>query len=668
MKWHLGIDIGGTFTDVVAHNSSTGESRSAKVWSVKDDPLTTIDSALESLELSATDVRVLTFGTTIVTNAIIQRQLGRVALLTTSGFGDVLDIARQNRQIVYDIATPPREPAPVPRDLRFEIDARMSQDGSTLSPIDSKQVQEILKLVGANVDAVAVSLLHAYANGEHEEVVGEICRRRQIEHVSLSHRVWPQLKEYERTLATVLNAGVMPIVANYVATLTSFLPEDLRLELFHSAGGMMTPETATALPLSLALSGPAAGVEAAREVALDVDAALAISLDMGGTTTDVCLIVDGRPEVHEQAEVGPWKVNLPMLAVHSIGAGGGSLVSHSASGLQVGPSSAGADPGPACYGRGGTRPTLTDAAVILGYLQESHNVDTGVAIRKDAAEKAYEGMARQLDIPLTHLARGVVRVANANMARALRRITVDKGVDTRDCVLIAFGGAGPMYATELARDVGVKNVIIPRDSSLLSAVGCLATAPSYTRQRTIRLAGNSWEDDVFQDVCAAIAEEAKENLLRGRKGDAEIELTYLAFMRYMGQSYAIEIPCTPETTKEEFRELFWLRHEQLYGYYTDEPWEVQSLRVRASMDPVNFVMVQENGKEEALVASATVNCSYIGGSMDTPIYSRESLRPGHRLAGPLIVADQTSTTVVPPDCTIEVTKHGHLRIDLEEPS
>ncbi len=665
MSWHLGIDIGGTFTDVVAHDSSTGDSRTAKVWSVKDDPRATIGSALESLGLLATDVRMLTFGTTIVTNAIIQGQLGRVALLTTSGFGDVLDIARQNRQIVYDIATPPREPAPVPRDLRFEIDARMGHDGSTLSPLDSMQVKDILKSVDGNIDAVAVSLLHAYANGEHEEEVGEVCRG-QIEHVSLSHQVWPQLKEYERTLATVLNAGVMPIVANYVATLDSFLPDELRLELFHSAGGMMTPETATALPLSLALSGPAAGVEAAREVAMDVDAPLAISLDMGGTTTDVCLIVDGRPEVHEQAEVGPWKVNLPMLAVHSIGAGGGSLVSHGAAGLQVGPASAGADPGPACYGRGGTRPTLTDAAVILGYLQASEDSDASVAIRKDAAEKAYEGMARQLDIPLTRAARGVVRVANANMARALRRITVDKGVDTRDCVLIAFGGAGPMYAAELARDVGVSSVVVPRDSSLLSAVGCLATAPSYTRQRTIRLARSSWDDDAFRDVCAAIAEEARENLLRGRPGESEVALTYLAFMRYMGQSYAIEIPCTPETTADEFREMFWQRHQELYGYHTDEPWEVQSLRVRASMDPESLGTVRQDVTGEPPVPDATVTCFYDGGGMDTPTYRRESLTPGHRLEGPLIVADETSTTVVPPGCTVEATEHGHLRIDVGE--
>lgn len=665
MDWHLGIDIGGTFTDVVAYNSSAGVSRRAKVWSVKDDPRSTINSALKVLDLTVADVRMLTFGTTIVTNAIIQRQLGRVALLTTSGYGDVLEIARQNRQVVYDIDTPPREPALVPSELRFEIDARMKHDGSTLSPLDPQQVKEMLKSVDGNIDAIAVSLIHAYANGEHEEALGEICRE-YIGHVSLSHQVWPQLKEYERTLATVLNAGVMPIVANYVATLSSFLPTDLRLELFHSAGGMMTPETAIALPLSLALSGPAAGVEAAREVAVEIDAPLAISLDMGGTTTDVCLIIDGQPEVHEQTEVGPWKVNLPMLAVHSIGAGGGSLVSHGSAGLQVGPTSAGADPGPACYGRGGAHPTLTDAAVILGYLQGSDDSDDGVMIHKDMAEKAYEGLARELDISLTRAARGVVQVANANMARALRRITVEKGVDTRDCILIAFGGAGPMYAAELARDVGINEVIVPRDSSLLSAVGCAITAPSYTRQRTIRLAGNNWDDGIFRGSCAAIAKEAKENLLRGRQDKVEVEVTYLAFMRYMGQSYAIEISCTPKTTVDMFQEMFWQRHEELYGYYTDEPWEVQSLRVRVSIESENWGIVQQNEVVIAPSEICRVSCFYDGREVNTPIYARESLTPGFLLEGPLIVTDKTSTTVVPPACRIEVTKRGHLRVKVGE--
>ena len=374
MNWHLGIDIGGTFTDVVAHDGSTGESRTAKVWSIKDDPQATIGSALESLGLSATDVHMLTFGTTIVTNAIIQGQLGRVALLTTSGYADVLDIARQSRRVLYNLAAVPREPAPVPHEMRFEIDARMRPDGSIAKPLDPAQVLDILKKLDGGADSIAVSLLHAYANGEHEQAVGELCRNTSC-HVSLSHQVWPQLKEYERTLATVLNASVMPMVANYVATLDEFLPADLRLELFHSAGGMMTADAAMALPLSLALSGPAAGVEAARQVATDVEAPLAISIDMGGTTTDVCLIVDGQPEIRDQAQVGPWTVNLQMLAVHSIGAGGGSLVRHGSSGLQVGPESAGANPGPACYGRGGTRPTLTDAAVILGYLQPSSGSD-----------------------------------------------------------------------------------------------------------------------------------------------------------------------------------------------------------------------------------------------------------------------------------------------------
>ena len=667
MSWHLGIDIGGTFTDVVAHDGSTGKSRTAKVWSIKDDPEATIGSALEILGLAATDVRMLTFGTTIVTNAIIQRQFGRVALITTAGFGDVLEIARQNRKVIYDIATPPREPSPVPPELRYEVDARMRPDGSTMRPLDPAQVQSALEAIDGNAEAIAVSLLHAYANGEHEQAIGELCRAR-APHVSLSHEVWPQLKEYERTLATVLNASVMPLVANYVAILAAYLPEGLRLELFHSAGGMMTPEAAMALPLSLALSGPAAGVAAAYQIALDAEAPLAISLDMGGTTTDVCLIVDGRPDVHEQGEVGPWKVNLPMLAVHSIGAGGGSLVSHGAAGLQVGPESAGSNPGPACYGRGGNRPTLTDAAVILGYLRPPEDADSGVEIDKEAAEKAYDGLSRQLDIPTVRAARGVVRVANANMARALRRITVDRGVDTRECALIAFGGAGPMFATELARDVGIRTVLVPRESSLLSAVGCLTTAPSYTRQRTVRLAGEDWNAEGFQDVCAAVAAEARESLLQGRPPDTRVDLSYLAFMRYMGQSYAIEISCTPETTIDEFRDAFWQRHEELYGYHTDEPWEAQSLRVTARMAPedVDFAPLIPTGI--APTATDTVTCFFESGSVDTPIYRRSDLAPGHALVGPLIVLDETSTTVVPPACTIEATPHGHLRIDVGEQS
>ena len=667
MNWHLGIDIGGTFTDVVAHDGSTGESRTAKVWSIKDDPQATIGSALESLGLSATDVHMLTFGTTIVTNAIIQGQLGRVALLTTSGYADVLDIARQSRRVLYNLAAVPREPAPVPHEMRFEIDARMRPDGSIAKPLDPAQVLDILKKLDGGADSIAVSLLHAYANGEHEQAVGELCRNTSC-HVSLSHQVWPQLKEYERTLATVLNASVMPMVANYVATLDEFLPADLRLELFHSAGGMMTADAAMALPLSLALSGPAAGVEAARQVATDVEAPLAISIDMGGTTTDVCLIVDGQPEIRDQAQVGPWTVNLQMLAVHSIGAGGGSLVRHGSSGLQVGPESVGANPGPACYGRGGTRPTLTDAAVILGYLQPSSGSDGNVEIRKDAAKDAYEGIARQLDTPVPRVARGVVRVANANMARALRRITVDRGVDTRDCALIAFGGAGPMYAAELTRDVGINTVLVPKDSSLLSAVGCLMAAPSYTRQRTVRLAGTEWDAGTFQDVCAAVADEARESLLRGRAPDIEVALSFIAFMRYLGQSYAIEIPCTPETGGDELRDAFWQRHEELYGYHTDEPWEVQSLRVTAKIDPEMVAFDHLAASDSDPEPFETVSCFFAAGPADTPLYRREDVAPGSVLDGPLIVVDQTSTTVVPPDCRLSTTPQGHLRIDVGERS
>ncbi len=667
MSWNLGIDIGGTFTDAVAYDGSTKTYRTAKVWSVRDDPRATVSSALETLGLEATDPRTMTFGTTIVTNAIVQGKLGRVALLTTAGHGDVLDIARQSRRALYDLAAPPREPAPVPRGLRFEIDARMRPDGGATAPVDPDRVRDILKRLDGTVDSVAVSLLHAYANGEHERVVGELCRE-IFPHVSLSHEVWPQLREYERTLATVLNASVMPMAADYVATLGAFLPAGLRLELFHSGGGMMTPEAAVSLPLSLALSGPAAGVEAARRVARDVEAPLAISIDMGGTTTDVCLIVDGLPEIRDQVQVGPWTVNLQMLAVHSIGAGGGSLVRHGSAGIQVGPESAGADPGPACYGRGGGRPTLTDAAVVLGYLRPSAHAADGVRIDGNLAERAFEDLTRQLDTPAPRVARGVVRIANANMARALRRITVDRGVDTRDCALIAFGGAGPMYAAELARDTGIGTVLVPRESSLLSAIGCLTATPIYTRQRTVRLSGVDWNAGAFERVCAAIADEARGSLLRGRGGEAAVGVEYAVFMRYLGQSHVIEVPCVPKSGADDLQAAFRRRHEELYGYCTEEPWELQSLRVTARIDPEIPEFDRPEASGVAPEPVETANCRFSEGPAITPVYARDDLGPGRILKGPLIVVDRTSTTVVPPGCRLDMTPHGHLRIDVGEVS
>jgi N-methylhydantoinase A len=666
MSWHLGIDIGGTFTDAIAHQSASGTTRTAKVWTTKDDAQATINTVLAALDLRVPDVSMLTFGTTAITNAIIQRQLARVALLATAGFGDVLDIARQNRRVIYDIAALPREPSPVPAHLCFEVDARMGPDGHTLRAPDLNQVSQILADLG-EAEAIAIALLHAYASGDHERAIAAVCRAHTA-HVSQSHEVWPQLKEYERTLATVLNASVMPLVTRHVADLEACLSTGTRLELFHSAGGMMTPEAATVLPISLALSGPAAGVAAARAVARDAMAPLAISLDMGGTTTDVCLIVDGKPEIHEQTEVGPWTVNLPMLAVHSIGAGGGSLVSHGSAGLQVGPQSAGADPGPACYGRGGSAPTLTDAAVILGYLQPSEDPAAAVQIRIEAAKDALSGLAATLDMSIEQVARGVLRVANANMARALRRISVDRGVDTRECTLIAFGGAAPMFAAELARDIGMHTVVVPRNSSLLSAVGCLTTAPSYMRQRTVRLAGSQWDPQGYRDTCRAVAAEARENLLRGRAADSPVELGYLAFMRYLGQSYAIEVPCTPDSSRDDLRADFWRRHEALYGYHTEEPWEIQSLRVTAQMDAPGVSFPRLTPSDLPPRTLATVRCTFASGTAYTPIYQRQQLAPGPVLDGPLIVIDETSTTVVPPGCTLSVASPGHLLIDVRAPA
>jgi N-methylhydantoinase A len=660
VTWHLGIDIGGTFTDAVAFSSTLGETRTAKVWSVRNNPVDAIGSAISALGLVPRDVGVLTFGTTVVTNAMIEGRIARVALLTTAGFRDVLHIGRMNRRVIYSIAAPHRDPAPVPREDRHEIDERLNADGSVRVALDEPAARATIAKLDPGFRAVAVCLLHAYANPAHEQALGALCRS-HFDHVALSHEIWPQAKEFERTLATVLNAGVMPIVADYLDELGEYLPDGTRLELFHSAGGMIAPEAARATPLALALSGPAAGVAAACRVAEDVGAPQAISLDMGGTTTDVCLIVDGRPEIRDEAQLGGFTVSPPMLAVQAIG---GSIVRLGPSGLQVGPDSAGADPGPACYRRGGTEPTITDAAVLLGFLRPIVDSDAPMKIDPAAAAVAYGPLCRTLSLAPSAAAAGVIRVANAAMARALRRITIDRGVDLRRSTLIAFGGAGPMFAAMLADDVGIAEVVVPRNSSALSAVGCLLTAPSYTRQRTVRLGEADWTPAGFAEICRDVAGEAVSSLRLGRSGTDGLELDYVAFMRYAGQSYAIEVPCTPETDVDELRRRFWENHEALDGYHTREPWEIRSLRVRATLPAEPIVFRPPAASADARDGDEST-CWFDGAETATPFLDREALGTGRTASGPAVVVDSVSTTVVPPGWRATVTPEGHIRMTRE---
>ncbi|MGZ5903644.1 MAG: hydantoinase/oxoprolinase family protein, partial [Reyranella sp.] len=483
--WQVGIDIGGTFTDLVALLPSTGEVRSIKVPTQRNDPVASIQAALAAAGLAPEEVDDLIHGTTLVTNAIVEDRVEPVALVATLGFEDVLDIGRGGRQHLYRLDLPPRRPAQVPPKRRIGLAERVDHAGvAVLAPDGAAIADAVARVKATGVESAAVSLMHAYANPAHERAVGEALTA-ALPFVSLSHEVNPETREFERTATTVLNASVMPIAARYLERLQREV-KGARLHVMHSAGGMASPEAAARRPLAMALSGPAAGVSAAAHVAAALGLDKVLSFDMGGTTTEVCLITAGAAEISTDSKLAGRPVRQPMVAVESIGAGGGSLVTYGTGGLSIGPESAGAEPGPAAYGRGGTLPTVTDANAGLGYLDPTRRLGGAITLDVAAAEAALAPLAKRLGVGIIELALGVQRVANATRVRALARVTVERGVDGRQCTLLAFGGAGPMHAARLAREFGIAEIVVPRFSSGFSALGCIVADMSYTQQQSVR--------------------------------------------------------------------------------------------------------------------------------------------------------------------------------------
>lgn len=667
-RWRVGVDVGGTFTDVVAVRGD-GETRAAKVASRRDDPVAGLKAALAAVDLDWEDVADLVHGTTLVTNAIVEDRLAPVALIATEGFGDTLAIGRQNRRYLYRLDLPPKPPPPVPEERRIEVAERLDHEGRVRRPLDPESVEAaVARAAESGAEAVAVSLLHAYANPAHEEALGRALAER-FAYVALSNRVNPEAREYERTATTVLSAGVMPLAAGYLDRLDRARPAESRLHLFHSAGGMAAPEALRALPLGLALSGPAAGVAAAGDAAAALGLDHAISFDMGGTTTDVCLITQGRAEISSDRALAGRPMRQPMVAVETIGAGGGSIARLDHGALRVGPESAGADPGPACYGRGGTRPTVSDANLALGYLDSDRVLGDGLRLDRDAAFAAIGALAREMGMDAEEAALGVVRVADAAMVRALGRITVERGIDGRRCVLIAFGGAGPMHAVSVARAFGIGRVIVPANSSVFSAAGCVDAELAYAQQRTLRMAATAWDGARVAQARAALYERLARPLIAAGYDKSALAVEEVAAIRYSGQSYAIEIDDPAFDDVAALGRAFVARHEALYGFATDEPWELVAIRQRVSAPRA------ERGAKRAAPSAAggtprpakTGRCVFAGaGAIETPRFDRAALGPGARVRGPAIVEDAWSTVVLPPGATLAALAGGHLDIDVGE--
>ncbi|MGH7332741.1 MAG: hydantoinase/oxoprolinase family protein, partial [Candidatus Rokuibacteriota bacterium] len=620
--------------------------------------------ALALLAARAGRLGSVAHGTTVVTNAIVERRGARVGLVTTRGFRDVLEIGRQNRAHLYRLDLPPKPEPLVSRRLRLEVSERVAADGRVMVPLALEEVSGIVEaLAREGVESVAVSLLHAYANPVHEQALQTALRAR-FPYVCISTDINAEFREYERTSTTVVNASVMPMAARYLGELrSSLVASGIPVHILHSAGGMMSIEAARARPLAMAMSGPAAGVAAAAWVARRLGIRRAIAFDMGGTTTDVCLIADGRPDTIAQRHLGDVPIRLPMVAVESIGAGGGSVAAVDATGaLKVGPRSAGALPGPAAYDRGGTEPTVTDANLLLGYLNSEGVYGGAIRLQPERAETALARLGRAYGLSPVEAALGVIEIANASMLRALRLVSVQRGYDLRQFVLIAYGGAGPVHAGALARSAGIRTIVVPALSGAFSALGCLVSPLRYDAVQTYQASLEAWNQKPVDEGLRALEARCVAPLLEEGIAPEAVGVSRSVDLRYVGQNYELDIPYQRDPAR--LRAAFEERHRRLYGYATGESVECVNLRVVASVasHPEELPAFVSDG---GATTPTGWQRAYFppAGAVRLPRYDRTRLPVGHAIAGPALIEDESSTTVLGPGQQGRTDRLGNLIIE-----
>jgi len=658
----IGVDVGGTFTDVVAWDPA-GQMESCKVPTTPANPAEGVLNGIATLAPRTGPWATLAHGTTMVTNAIVERRGAPVGFITTRGFRDVLEIGRMSRLHLYRLDLPAKAEPLVPRRLRREVTERVAPDGTVLTRLHLEELSSIVAdFKREGIESVAVCLVHAYAASAHEQAL-RLALEPHFPYVSVSSEINAEFREYERGCTTVLNASVMPLAARYLDDLarrTGGKP----LHLLHSAGGMMSVETAKARPLSMAMSGPAGGVAAAAHTARALGIARALAFDMGGTTTDVCLIADGVPETAGQRKLGDYPARLPMVAVESIGAGGGSIARVEETGaLKVGPRSAGAVPGPACYGQGGQEPTVSDANILLGYLNPQRVYGGSIHLDPVRAEAAIAPLAQRFGLSLIEAAHGVVEVANANMLRALRLVSVQRGYDLREFSLIAFGGAGPLHAGALARQAGIGSVVVPAHSGAFSALGCLVSPLRYDTVQTHRGRIDAWDAKVVEERFRTLEGQCLRPLLDEGHDYARVTVQRSIDFRYVGQNYELEIgwvPGGPAPLKAAFE----ARHRQLYGYATGENVECVNLRVTARVLEEPLPLPPPPAGDSA--RSTGTHRAYFTetGAVEMPRYDRASLPAGHAVAGPAMIEHEWSTTIVYPGQRCVADRLGNLVIEV----
>ena len=672
----LGVDVGGTFTDLVMIDDADGTIRLTKVPSTPASPdqavLSGLDTVSKLFSVRLQEIERFIHGTTVATNALIERKGVETALIVTEGFRDVLHIGRQTRPKLYDFFA--RRPDPiVPRHRRFEVPERMLYTGDVKEPLDEAALREVATEIAAReIRVVAVCFLHSYINPSHEERAREILLE-TIPHVKVctSCSILPEVKEYERMSTTAINAYVMPIVEAYLQRIVDGIHvRGMRsnLRIMQSNGGLMTAEMAGRVSVHTILSGPAAGVLGAVTLGESMGERNFITVDMGGTSFDVALTHQGKPAFTTESHIDGHVINVPMLDIKTLGAGGGSIASVDAGGaLQVGPQSSGADPGPACYGRGGQEPTVTDANLVLGYLNAASFAGK-ISLNVNLARQAIENrIAKPMGMELAEAAEGILRVVNATMIRGIRLVSIQRGYDPREFALICFGGAGPVHAVKLAQELSIPRVIVPETPGVNCALGLLMADFRQDFSKTFLAQLNELDSRQLTFEFKRLEERATEQMIQAGLRADEIVLHRSSDARYVGQGYEIEVPVpagdfnaeTLTTMSAKYSRV----HEETYGYrMSNETVEIVNLRLTA-IGVMSKPEVREepvSGADSTPALRTTRSMFMDGHWQGVPVFERSKLRCGNRLPSPAVIEQPDSTTVVFAGYKAEVDRYRNL--------
>ena len=674
----VGIDTGGTFTDLVAANLDNGRYCYHKVPTTTGDPsrgiLDGIVELLDQNSIAGSDVAFLVLGTTLATNAVLEGKWARTGVITTAGFRDVLELARQRRPHYFNLDIPKPMP-PATRDCRLEVHERLAHDGSVVTPLSEDDVRRAVDMLKTrNVEAVVICFMHSYANPEHEERTRALVKSLWPDiYLCTSSDVLGEFREFERFSTATVNASLMPIMDR---TMLQFehgvaalgIPNSPRV--MQSNGGAVSPGAVRKLPVNTFFSGPAGGVIGSVGLSRRLKAPNLITFDMGGTSTDVCLIRDGVPAKKSERQMGGFPVRTRTLDIHTIGAGGGSIAWIDAGGLlKVGPQSAGAYPGPGAYGRGGTRATVTDANVTLGRLSPKALLGGRMAMHPDKAHAVIDELAKSLGVDAVKAAAGVIDIINVNMMGAVRVISVEQGEDPRDFTLVAFGGAGPLHAADVARNMGMGKVLVPPRPGLLSAIGLLHAdvRGDFSLTRLLRA-----EAENLKAFNAGFAELKKRGSawLRG-EGESKASFEWYLDLRYFGQNFELIIPLASDRLSavnlKRLTNVFHRRHRAYYGYNLPaQPVEIVNLRLLVTAARKALPAVRESKKirQKQIFTERRRVWFPDAGFVQTPVYPREQLPLGWRSTGPAIIEQMDATTVVPPKAMIHNDALGYLHLTL----